>query len=54
MSEPNGSDGKESPYNVRDPGSIPGLGRSVEEGNDYQLQFSWSFPGGQGNTRVGK
>ena len=54
MSEPSGSDGKESPYNVRDPGSIPGLGRSVEEGNDYQLQFSWSFPGGQGNTRVGK
>ena len=27
-----GSDGKESTYNVGDPGSIPGLGRSLEEG----------------------
>ena len=44
MSEPSGSDGEEFPYNVRDPGSIPGLERSLEEGNGYQLQFSWSFP----------
>ena len=25
---------------ARDPGSIPGLGRSPEEGNDYPLQYS--------------
>ena len=29
---PGGSDGKESACNVRDLGSIPGLGRSLEEG----------------------
>ena len=29
---PGGSDGKESAYNVGDLGSIPGLGRSPEEG----------------------
>ena len=27
-------------YNVRDPGSIPGLGRSPGEGNSYPLQYS--------------
>ena len=37
---PGGSDGKESAYNVRDPGSIPGLGRSPGEGNSYPLQYS--------------
>ena len=35
-----GSDGKESTHNVGDPGSIPGLGRSPGEGNDYPLQYS--------------
>ena len=35
-----GSDGKVSAYNVRDPGSIPGLGRSLGEGNSSPLQYS--------------
>ena len=35
---PGGSDGKASAYNVGDPGSIPGLGRSSEEGNGNPLQ----------------
>ena len=35
-----GSDGKASVYNVEDPGSIPGLGRSPGEGNDNPLQYS--------------
>ena len=30
-----GSDGKESACNAGDPGSIPGSGRSVGEGNGY-------------------
>ena len=37
---PGGSDGKASAYNVGDPGSIPGLGRSPGEGNDNPLQYS--------------
>ena len=40
MDFPGGSDGKVSAYNVRDPGSIPGLGRSPGEGNGNPLQFS--------------
>ena len=35
-----GSDGKESAWNVGDPGLILGLGRSPGEGNDYPLQCS--------------
>ena len=35
-----GSAGKESTCNVRDPGSIPGLGRSPREGKGYPLQYS--------------
>ena len=35
-----GSDGKASAYNVGDPGSIPGLGRSSREGNGNPLQYS--------------
>ena len=31
---------KNSPASVRDTGSIPGLRRSPEEGNDYLLQCS--------------
>ena len=37
---PGGSDGKVSACNVGDLGSIPGLGRSPEEGNGYLLQYS--------------
>ena len=35
---PGGSDGKASAYNVGDPGSIPGSGRSPGEGNGNPLQ----------------
>ena len=35
---PAGSEGEESPCNVGDPGSIPGLGRSPGEGKGYPLQ----------------
>ena len=35
-----GSDGKESACNAGDPGSVPGLGRSSGERNDYSLQYS--------------
>ena len=31
---------KESAYNIGDLGSIPGLGRSPEEGNGNSLQYS--------------
>ena len=37
---PGGSDGKESACKARDPGLIPGSGRSPGEGNDYPLQNS--------------
>ena len=36
---PGGSDSKVSDYNVGDPGSIPGLGRSSGEGNGNPLQY---------------
>ena len=36
---PYGSAGKESACNVRDLGSIPGLGRSPGEGKSYPLQY---------------
>ena len=39
MGFPGGLTGKESPCNVRDLGSIPGLGRSPGEGNGYPLQY---------------
>ena len=35
---PGGSDGKESACNAEDLGLIPGLGRSLGEGNGYPLQ----------------
>ena len=41
MSFPGGSDGKASACNVGDPGSIPGLGRSPGEGNDYPTSVFW-------------
>ena len=37
---PGGSDRKASAYNVGNPGSIPGLGRSPGEGNGNPLQYS--------------
>ena len=37
---PGGSDGKESTYNVRDVGSIPGLGRASGGGHGNPLQYS--------------
>ena len=37
---PDGSDGKESACNARDPGLITGLGRSSGEGNGYPFQYS--------------
>ena len=40
MSFPGSSDGKASAYNVGDPGSIPGSGRSPGERNDNPLQYS--------------
>ena len=41
MGFPDGSDGKESPCNAGDPGSIPGLGRSPGDGNGNPLQYSY-------------
>ena len=40
MDFPGGSDGKESACNVGNPGSIPGSGRSPEEGEENLLQYS--------------
>ena len=40
MSFPCGSAGKESAWNVGDPGSIHGSGRSTGEGKGYLLQYS--------------
>ena len=37
-----GSAGKESACNVRDPGLIPGSGRSAEDRIGYILQYSWA------------
>ena len=37
---PGGSDGKESACNAGEPGSIPGSGRSPEEGHGNPLQYS--------------
>ena len=37
---PGGSDNKESACNAGDSGSIPGLGRSLGEGNGNPLQYS--------------
>ena len=39
---PGGSDGKVSAYNVGDPGSIPGSGRSPGEGNgNHSSILAW-------------
>ena len=59
---PGDSDGKESTCNEKDPGSVPELGRSPGEGNDYPLSIlAWRIfwtedPGGiqsMGSQRVG-
>ena len=39
--------GKESTCNAGDPGSIPGLGRSIGKGIGYPLQYSWASLVGQ-------
>ena len=40
MDFPGDSDGKAAAYNMEDPGSIPGSGRSPGEGNGNPLQYS--------------
>ena len=59
---PDGSDGKESACNAGDPGSIPGLGRSLVEENGNPFQYShwriqWTEELGElqsmGSQRVG-
>ena len=40
---PDSSVGNESACNARDPGLIPGLGRSARERVGYPLQYSWAF-----------
>ena len=40
MGFPGDSDGKESACNAGNPGSIPGSGRSLREGNGYPLEYS--------------
>ena len=47
---PHSSVGKESACNAGDPSSIPGSGRSTEEGMGYPCQSSWGFP----DSSVGK
>ena len=48
---PGGSDGKESACNMRDLGSIPGLGRSPGEEHGNPLQYSClENPHGQRDT----
>ena len=42
MGFPDISVGKESTCNARDPGSIPGSGRSLGEGIGYPFQCSWA------------
>ena len=42
MGFPDSSVGKESACNARDPGSIPGSGRSPGEGIGYPVQYSWA------------
>ena len=43
MSLPGSADGKESACNVGNLGLIPGLGKSLGEGNGYPLQYSCSM-----------
>ena len=55
---PGGSDGKESACNVGDPGSVPGLGRSLGEGNGYRtnslaLRIPWTVVHGVAKNWTG-
>ena len=50
---PGGSDGKEPACNAGAPGSIPGLGRSPEEGNGNPLQYSCLENSVDGRSLVG-
>ena len=43
---PGNSSGKESSWNGKRPGSIPGLRRSSGGGHDNPLQYSWASLGG--------
>ena len=51
---PGGSDGKVSACNVGDPGSIPGSGRSLGEGNgNLAWRIPWTQePGGQESDMI--
>ena len=40
MAFPSGSDSKETPCNAGNPSSIPGLGKSPQEGNGSPPQYS--------------
>ena len=46
MGFPDISVGRETACNAGHPGSIPGSGRSTEEGIGYPLQYSWASPCG--------
>ena len=53
MGFPGGSDGKESTYSVQDLGSIPGLGRSLEEGMAaHSRVLAWRIPMDRGAWRA--
>ena len=55
MGFPGGSNGKECACNVRDLGSIPGLGRSPGGGHGNPLQYSClENPHGQRSLLAGK
>ena len=47
-----GSAGKQSTCNVRDPGSIPRMGRSPGEGKGYPLQYSGLVKKSMGSQRL--
>ena len=49
---PGGSDGKESTYNVRDLGLIPGLGRSPEGMAIHASILAWRIPIDRGAWQV--
>ena len=49
---PSGSDGNVSAYNVGDPGSIPGLGRSSGEGNGPFQYSCLEDPTGRGHGNL--
>ena len=50
---PGGSDGKEPPCSVGDPGSSPGSGRSPGEGNGNPLRIlAWKIPWTEESERL--